>query len=88
VSQPDFSWQRLRKENPGVYESYVDIDPAAWTRIRVVVDGSEAQLHVNDTDQPCLIVKDLKLDEIRGKVALWTGSNSDAFFSNLLIRRK
>lgn len=88
VSQPEFSWQRLRKENPGVYESYVDVDPVAWTKMKVVVDGSKARLHVNDTDQPCLIVDDLKLGELRGKVALWTGSNSDAFFSNLLIRRK
>ena len=29
VSEPDFRWQRLRKENPGVYESYVDIEPGA-----------------------------------------------------------
>ena len=24
ISHPDFPWERLRKENPGVYESYVD----------------------------------------------------------------
>lgn len=86
VSQPDFTWQRLRKENPGVYESYVDLEPGAWTRIKIVVAGTKANLYVNGAGQPCLIVNDLKLGETHGQVALWTGSNSEAYFSNLMIR--
>jgi hypothetical protein len=86
VSQPDFTWQRLRKENPGVYESYVDLKPSAWTRIKIVVAGNRARLYVNGADQPCLIVNDLKLGETHGQVALWTGSNSKAYFSNLIVR--
>jgi Domain of Unknown Function (DUF1080) len=86
VSQPDFTWQRLRKENPGVYESYVDLEPGAWTRIKIVVAGTKASLYVNGADQPCLIVNDLKLGKSHGQVALWTGSNSDAYFSNLRVR--
>jgi hypothetical protein len=27
ISHPDFPWERLRKESPGVYESYVDLEP-------------------------------------------------------------
>jgi hypothetical protein len=86
VSQPDFPWQRLRKESPGVYESYVDLEPGAWTKIKIVVAGTKASLFVNGADQPCLIVNDLKLGETHGQVALWTGSNSEAYFSNLTIR--
>ena len=26
---------RLRAENPGVYESYVDLEPGAWTKIKM-----------------------------------------------------
>src|ERR1044072_6117928 len=37
VSEPEFPWERLRKENPGVYESYVDLESGAWTRIKIVV---------------------------------------------------
>ena len=85
-SQPEFPWQRLRKENPGVYESYVDLEPGAWTRIKIVVSGTSARLYVNGADQPCLIVNDLKLGDSHGQVALWTGSNSEAYFSNLTIR--
>ncbi len=86
VSQPDFTWQRLRKDNPGVYESYVDLEPGAWTRIKIVVAGTKASLYVNGAEQPCLIVNDLKLGETHGQVALWTGSNTEAYFSNLTVR--
>ncbi len=85
VSQPDFTWQRLRKENPSAYESYVDLEPGAWTRVKIVVAGSTASLYVNGADQPCLIVNDLKLGETHGQVALWTGSNTEAYFSNLTV---
>jgi hypothetical protein len=85
VSHPDFPWNRLREENPGVYESYVDIDPEAWVKIKVVVSGNTAQLFVNGADQPCLIVNDLKLGESRGRVALWTGPDTVAYFANLTL---
>src|SRR2546426_10511611 len=60
VSHPDFPWQRLRAENPGVYESYVDLETGVWTHLRVDVDGLRARLFVNGAPQPALIVNDLK----------------------------
>ena len=86
VSQPEFPWNRLRQESPGVYESYVDIDPEAWTKIKIVVSDTKAQLYVNGAERPCLIVNDLKLGASRGQIALWTGSDTEAYFSNLTIR--
>ncbi len=85
VSQPDYPWNRLRQENPGMYESYVDLVAGAWTRIKIVVTGTKAQLYVNNAEQPCLIVNDLKLGETHGPVALWTGSDTEAYFSNLKV---
>lgn len=87
VEQPDFTWQRLRKENPGVYESYVDLEPGVWTRIKIVVTGTKPSVYVNGADQPCLIVNDLKLCVAHGQVALWTGSNPEAYFSNLTVKK-
>jgi len=86
VSAPDYPWQRLRKENPGVYESYVDLENGAWTRIKIVVSGVKARLYVNGSDQPCLIVNDLKLGESHGQIALWADPTTDAYFSNLTIK--
>src|SRR5580704_16856191 len=86
VSTPDFPWQRLRKESPGVYESYADLDPGAWTKIKIVVSGTKAQLYVNGPHQPCLIVNDLKLGETHGQIALWAFGSTDGYFSNLSVK--
>jgi hypothetical protein len=34
-SHPDYPWQRLRKEEPEKYESYVDLEPGVWTKVRI-----------------------------------------------------
>jgi hypothetical protein len=68
-----------------VYESYVDIEPAKWTLVKIVVAGTKAQLYVNGATQPCLIVNDLKLGEGTGQVALWVGVDTDAYFSNAKV---
>ena len=85
VSHPDFPWQRLRQSNPGVYESYADVQPGTWTTLKVVVEGKTARLFVNRADQPALVVHDLKLGEAAGAVALWAHPSTDAYFSRLEI---
>ena len=85
ASEPDWPWDRLRKESPGVYESYVDLETGAWTRYKIVVRGTRAELYVHDAAQPCLIVKDLKLGDGAGAVALWVGPGTEAYFANLKV---
>lgn len=86
VSEPDYPWYRLRDEKPGVYESYADLESGAWTRIKIVVAGTQARLYVNGADQPALIVNDLKLGETHGQIALWAHWTTDAYFSDLTIK--
>ena len=85
-SHPDFPWNRLRAENPGQYESYVDLEPGVWTKMKIVVSGTKATLYVNDAPQPCLIVNDLKLGDTHGQIALWAHTSTDGYFSNLTVR--
>ena len=87
ISHPEFPWFRLRKENPGLYESYVDLVTGEWTKVKIVVSGQEARLYVHGAEQPCLIVKDMKHGETTGKVALWVASPTVAHFRHLVIRR-
>lgn len=86
ISHPDYPWYRLREETPGVYESYTDLVPGAWTPVRIVVSGVRAQLYVNGAEQPCLIVNDLKLGETRGQIALWIGAGTEAYFSDVVVK--
>jgi hypothetical protein len=86
ISYPEYPWERLRKENPGVYESYADLESGVWTKIRIEVAGVTAKLYVNGAAQPALIVNDLKLGESSGQIALWTTAETDGYFSNLVVR--
>jgi len=87
VSEPDWPWERLRKENPGVYESYADMQPGEWMHLRIVVDGINAKLYVGNAFQPCLLVHDLKMGEKEGAVALWIGPGTEGYFRNLKITK-
>jgi hypothetical protein len=83
ASVPDWPWPRTRQETPGLYESYVDLEPGVWTHLRIVIAGANARFYVNGADQPCLIVNDLKLPPAKGAIALWIGPGTDGYFANL-----
>jgi hypothetical protein len=87
ISMPEYEWWRLRKESPGQYESYVDLAPGAWTKIKVEVSGVKAPLFVNQSPQPVLIVNDLKHGESKDAVALWIGLGTEAYFANLQLSK-
>jgi hypothetical protein len=82
---PDFSFAKSRQEAPEKYESYVDLETGAWTKYRIVVDGTTARLFVHGAAQPALIVNDLKLGDSSGGVALWIGPGTEGYFTNLMI---
>ena len=86
ISHPDHHWQRLRKEFPEKYESYVDLQPGEWTRVRIVVKGRSAELYVHGAGQPTLIVNDLFMGEASGGIAFWVGPGTVAHFADLTFQ--
>ena len=88
VSHPDFPWPRLRKETPEKYESYVDLVPGEWTKVKIEVRGDKARLFVHGAEQPVLVVNDLKLGaSATGPIALWIGPGTVAHFANLRVSK-
>jgi len=86
ISHPQWPWFRLRQETPGKYESYVDLVPGVWTKIKIEVRGDKARLYVHDNPQPVLIVNDVKSGpSARGGVALWIGPGTVAHFRNVVV---
>jgi len=85
AAQPDFDFDRRRKESPERYESYVDLEPGVWTRIRVEIAGRTARLFVHDATQPALVVTDVKLGSEGGGVALWIGPGTEGFFPDVEV---
>ena len=89
ISFPEFPWHRLRKEFPEKYETYADLVPGEWTRIRIEVNGGRAKLFVNAVQQPTLIVNDLKLGPgAAGSIGLWIGPGTVAHFADVKVSGK
>jgi len=86
-SYPGYDFDRLRREAPGQYESYVDLVPDEWTHVRIEVSGATARLYVGAAAQPTLIVRDLKRGaDAHGTVGLFVGNGTDGHFRNLSVR--
>lgn len=88
ISYPDYSWQKLRAETPGLYESYADMVPGEWIQLRVEVKQERAWLYLHGDEQPVLIINDLKLGPgSRGGIGLWIGPGTDGYFTGLKVRK-
>ena len=85
ISFPTHPWQKLRKEEPEKYESYTDLQPDTWTKVKIVVAGTNARLYLHGNEQPTLIVDDLKMGDSTGALALWIGPGTVAHFANLRV---
>jgi len=88
ISIPGSPWEKLRKDTPGQYESYVDIVPAEWISVKIVVRDEVAKLYVNGSPQPALIVNDLKQGKNRrGSIGLWIGPGTLGHFAGVKVTK-
>jgi hypothetical protein len=84
-SAPDFSWYRLRREWPSVYETYAELQLETWTKLKIEVSGRSGKVYVNGSANPSLVVDGLKGEDLRGAIALSGSPGEEAYFSNLRI---
>ena len=85
VAAPGFDWYKLRREWPWIYESYADLQPEGWNKVKIEVHGRTAKLYVNGSENPSLIVNGLKGEDLQGNVALWGYPGEEAYFSNVRV---
>ncbi len=85
---PDHKFNTLRSTSPEKYESYADMGLEEWIKMKIVVKDIKAELYLNDSMYPVLIVNDLKNGICTGSIALWSEIGTDAYFKNLRITHK
>jgi hypothetical protein len=85
VAWPESTWEKLRKDKPGVYEAAIQPvpDPAGWFHVRIDVTKQTVSVSVDGSTQPCLVVD--RLGHREGDVGLWVDSMPGAF-RNLRIQ--
>jgi len=84
-SEPDYQWDRLRKEHPLMYESGIIQAPMpnAWFHAHIVVGRDDITVYVNHSATASLKVKKLN-NRNDGLVGLWSSALSGDF-ANLVI---
>ncbi|RYF78140.1 MAG: hypothetical protein EOO39_02225 [Cytophagaceae bacterium] len=93
-SYPDYKFDRLRKETPERYESYADMTLNEWITMKIVVNGAEAKLYLNNAKQPALLVKDMKHGAgfatagRSGGIGLWVEVGTEGYFTDLKITKQ
>jgi hypothetical protein len=87
VAWPGYTWEKLRKDKPGVYEAAIQPvpDPAGWFHARVEVTKQTVSVWVDGGAQPSLVVD--RLAHRAGDVGLWVDS-MPGDFRNLRIQPK
>jgi len=86
ISQPAYTWYKLREEHPEEYENPVNPvpDPDSFFRAKIIIEKPEISVFVNDAENPSLIVNELS-ERKSGLIGLWVGNYSDGTFANLKI---
>lgn len=85
-SYPDYKFDRFRAECPEKYESYADMGLDEWISYKIEVKGEHADLYINDSKYPVLVVNDLKHGaDKKGGIGLWVDIGTEGFFKDLKI---
>lgn len=86
-SYPNHKFDDFRQTDPGKYESYVNIDINEWIDFKVVVKDERAELYINNSNEACLVVNELKHGKRSGSIALWTEVGTDAYFRDIVVTK-
>ncbi len=84
ISEPQWPWQKLRKENTGQFEKPIEPAPDgdAWFHAKVVIEKRQVKVFVNGATEPSLVVNELS-NRTGGSVGLWW--NGYGVIANLKI---
>jgi len=87
-SYPDFKFNHSRKINPGEFETYADIAPNEWIKMKVVVRDDSAKLYINGSQNPNFIVNKIKMGANQtGSLGLWVDIGTEGYFRNVTVRK-
>jgi hypothetical protein len=86
ISQPVYTWNKLRAEFPGKYEQGIEPspDPNSWVHMKVVVASPKISVYINRNNQPSLEVNKLS-QRTTGWLSFFVGNGSGGDFSGLKI---
>ena len=87
-SYPDYKFDRLRRQSPGLYETYADVGLNEWITLRIEINGQKARLYINGQKHPSFIVEKMKGTTTNGSIALWVDIGTEGYFKDLKVTKQ
>ena len=85
---PDYKFDRLRKDAPGMYETTAPVDINEWITMRIEVTGEKAYLYINDAKYSTFVVEKMKGKTTHGSIALWVDIGTIGYFKDLKVTKR
>lgn len=67
------------------FTTAVEFPREQWVHARIEISGLGGKIYLNNSEQPTLVIEDLKRGHSRGTVGLWSGANG-GHFSNFTYK--
>ncbi|MCR4032148.1 MULTISPECIES: hypothetical protein [Flavobacterium] len=89
ISQPDFTWEKLRNEYNALYEKEIPNppNPDGWFIMRLEIEAATVRAYINNAEYPSLTVEKLG-NQTKGKIGLFTADSSGGDFKVIKILYK
>jgi Domain of Unknown Function (DUF1080) len=87
-SYPNYKFETLRKEAPGMYETTAPVNINEWITMRIEVNGEKVYMYINDSKYSTFVVEKMKGKTTNGSIALWVDIGTIGYFKDLKITRK
>lgn len=86
ISHPEYTWEKLRTEQSGVFEKDIidPPDPTGWFTMKLVIDNKSIKAFINNNEAPSLTVEKLN-DLSTGKIGIFAADNSGGDFESVKI---
>jgi hypothetical protein len=85
---PDYKFDRLRKESPGLYETTAPVNINEWITMRIEVSGEKAYMYINDAKYSTFVVEKMKGKTSHGSIALWVDIGTIGYFKDLKVIKR
>jgi hypothetical protein len=80
-------WERLRNEHPGVCQAPADLQPDVWTKMKIVVSGTQGRALRERSSSAMPDGKRPEDGRLRGRHCTLGARDDGAYFSDLKISR-
>ena len=85
---PEYKFDKLRKEAPGMYETTAPVNINEWITMRIEVNGQKAYMYINDTKYSSFVVDKMKGKTTHGSIALWVDIGTIGYFKDLKVTKQ